>query len=159
MPIDLATAQAIATAYTAAWNSGDPQAVASHYAATGRIVISNGIPWEGRAGIAAMASGFYADVPDLRLTCDGVRVAGAHVVLSVDLCRAPFGDGRTPCGSWGGRSGTWTRRARCWRRAGGMTGRITRGRSGEGDGVVVVTGCAMLYTFEHRNTPCPPAPR
>lgn len=80
MPIDLASAQTIATAYTAAWNSGDPQAVAGLYAAAGWIVINNGTPWEGRAGIAAMASGFYADVPDLTLTCDGVRVAGAHVV-------------------------------------------------------------------------------
>jgi uncharacterized protein (TIGR02246 family) len=80
MPIDLATAQAIASAYTAAWNSGDPQAVAGHYAATGRIVINNGNPWEGRAGTAAMASGFFADVPDLALTCDGVRVAGSHMV-------------------------------------------------------------------------------
>lgn len=80
MPIDLPTAQAIATSYTAAWNSGDPQTVAGHYAATGRIVINNGTPWEGHAGIAAMASGFYADVPDLALTCDGVRVAGAHMV-------------------------------------------------------------------------------
>ena len=27
-----------------------------------------------------MAAGFFADVPDLSLTCDGIRVAGDHVV-------------------------------------------------------------------------------
>ncbi len=70
---------AIATAYTGAWNSGSAEAVASFYALDGRIVINRGTPWEGRAGIAAMASGFFADVPDLSLTCDGLCVAGDHV--------------------------------------------------------------------------------
>ena len=27
-----------------------------------------------------MAAGFHADVPDLVLTCDGIRSAGSHVV-------------------------------------------------------------------------------
>jgi len=27
-----------------------------------------------------MAAGFFADVPDMRLTCDGIRFAGSHVV-------------------------------------------------------------------------------
>ena len=70
---------AIAADYTAAWNSGSAEAVASFYAPEGNIVINRGTPWEGRAGIAAMASGFFADVPDLSLTCDGLRVAGNHV--------------------------------------------------------------------------------
>jgi uncharacterized protein (TIGR02246 family) len=80
MPIDAATAHAIADAYTAAWNSGSPDAVASFYAPEGGIVINRGTPWEARAGVAAMAAGFFADVPDLTLTCDGIRVAGDHVV-------------------------------------------------------------------------------
>ena len=70
---------AIAADYTAAWNSGSAEAVASFYAPEGNIVINRGTPWEGRAGIAAMASGFFADVPDLSLTCDGLRIAGDHV--------------------------------------------------------------------------------
>ena len=70
---------AIAADYTAAWNSGSAEAVASFYAPEGNIVINRGTPWEGRAGIAAMAAGFFADVPDLSLTCDGLRVAGNHV--------------------------------------------------------------------------------
>lgn len=70
---------AITTAYTAAWNSGSAEAVASFYAPEGHIVINRGTPWKGRAGIAAMAEGFFADVPDLSLTCDGLRIAGDHV--------------------------------------------------------------------------------
>lgn len=72
---------AIAASYTAAWNSGSAEAVASFYAETGGIVINRGTPWEGRAGVQAMAKGFFADVPDLNLTCDGVRIAGDHVVF------------------------------------------------------------------------------
>lgn len=68
-----------AESYTKAWNSGSAQAVADHYAADGHIVINRGTPWLGRSGVAAMAAGFYADVPDLALTCDDVRVAGDHV--------------------------------------------------------------------------------
>lgn len=77
MTIDI---QAIAVDYTAAWNSGSAEAVASFYAEDGGIVINRGTPWEGRAGVRAMAEGFFADVPDLNLTCDGLRVAGDHVV-------------------------------------------------------------------------------
>ncbi|WP_417208452.1 YybH family protein [Antarctobacter sp.] len=71
---------AVATAYTAAWNSGSAEAVASYYAEDGDIVINRGTPWEGREGVAAMAAGFFADVPDLNLVCDGLRVAGNHVL-------------------------------------------------------------------------------
>ncbi len=70
----------MAEAYTAAWNTGSPDAVAGFYAEDGSIVINRGTPWTGRAGIAAMAAGFFADVPDLALVCDGVRCAGDHVV-------------------------------------------------------------------------------
>lgn len=73
-------AMKLAQDYTAAWNTGSPQAVAEFYAADGSIVINNGPPWKGRSSVADMAAGFYADVPDLRLVCDGVRTAGDHVV-------------------------------------------------------------------------------
>jgi uncharacterized protein (TIGR02246 family) len=78
--IDAGKAEEIAAAYTAAWNSGSAEAVAAFYAADGRIVINRGEPWDGRARVAEMARGFYADVPDLKLVCDGVRCAGDHVV-------------------------------------------------------------------------------
>lgn len=78
--MDHADAAALAEAYTAAWNSGSAEAVAAFYAEDGGIVINRGTPWRGRDGVAAMAAGFFADVPDLRLACDGVRAAGDHVV-------------------------------------------------------------------------------
>jgi uncharacterized protein (TIGR02246 family) len=80
MPIDHERMTQMADAYTAAWNSGSADAVAEFCAPDGGIVINRGQPWEGRTGVAAMAAGFYADVPDLRLTCDGVRAADDHVV-------------------------------------------------------------------------------
>jgi uncharacterized protein (TIGR02246 family) len=70
----------LALAYTAAWNTGSPQAVAGFYGANGGIVINSGKPWTGRAGIKDMAAGFFADVPNLFLVCDQVRCAGDHVV-------------------------------------------------------------------------------
>ena len=70
----------LADAYTAAWNTGSPQKVARFFADDGEIVINRSEPWRGRSGIAEMASGFFADVPDMKLVCDGVRCAGSHVV-------------------------------------------------------------------------------
>ena len=79
MTVDREKLASIAAAYTAAWNSGSPDAVASFYAPDGQIVINRGRPWVGRRGIADMAAGFFADVPDLHLVCDEVRCAGDHV--------------------------------------------------------------------------------
>lgn len=72
--------QALARDYTAAWNSGSAEAVAAFCSQSGGIVVNRGTPWEGRAGIQAMAEGFFADVPDLDLTCDGIRAAVDHIV-------------------------------------------------------------------------------
>jgi len=79
MTVDRERLGKMAAAYTAAWNSGSPDAVASFYAPDGRMVINRGRPWGGRKGISEMAAGFFADVPDLRLVCDEVRCAGDHV--------------------------------------------------------------------------------
>lgn len=70
----------LAAAYTAAWNTGRPEAVAAFFAAEGAITINDGIPWEGRDRVAEMAAGFYADIPDLNLVCDGLRTSGDHLV-------------------------------------------------------------------------------
>ncbi|WP_243403545.1 nuclear transport factor 2 family protein [Shimia abyssi] len=43
-------------------------------------MINHGDPWEGRDRLRDMAAGFFADVPDLKLTCDDVRIAGNHAV-------------------------------------------------------------------------------
>jgi uncharacterized protein (TIGR02246 family) len=79
MTLDHQRVRAMAAAYTEAWNSGSPEAVAAYFAPEGRIVINRGQPWIGRRGIADMAAGFFADVPDLKLVCDAVRCAGDHV--------------------------------------------------------------------------------
>ena len=79
MAIDEDAVRRVAAAYTEAWNSGSADSVSSFYADDGVIVINRGTPWEGRSGVAQMAAGFFADVPDLALTCDGVRIAGDHV--------------------------------------------------------------------------------
>jgi uncharacterized protein (TIGR02246 family) len=80
LAISTEAALRLAADYTAAWNTGRPEAVAGFFAETGTIVINRGTPWEGRAGVNAMAAGFFADVPDLALSCDGVRLAGTHMV-------------------------------------------------------------------------------
>jgi|TARA_R110002049_G_scaffold41616_4_gene125078 uncharacterized protein (TIGR02246 family) len=67
--------------YTAAWNSGSADAVASFYAPDGEIVINRGDPWSGRDRVRDMAAGFFADVPDLSLTCDDLRVSGTHAIF------------------------------------------------------------------------------
>ncbi len=79
--LDQQRVQEMAHAYTAAWNSKSAVAVASHYANDGVIIINNGDPWKGRARVIEMAEGFYADVPDLTLTCDDVRVSGNHAIF------------------------------------------------------------------------------
>jgi uncharacterized protein (TIGR02246 family) len=73
-------AETIAAAYTKAWNTGRAEAVAAFFAADGAITINGGKAWEGRDGVAEMAAGFFAAVPDLSLSCDGVRVSADHVV-------------------------------------------------------------------------------
>ena len=79
--IDVRAVAKMAADYTAAWNSKSPEAVASFYAEDGEIIINNGDPWSGRSRVKDMAAGFYADVPDLTLTCDDVRCAGTHVIF------------------------------------------------------------------------------
>lgn len=80
MTLDPKAVAQMAADYTAAWNSKDPTAVASFYAPDGEIVINCGDPWTGSARIAEMAAGFHADVPDLHLTCDDIRLSGDHAV-------------------------------------------------------------------------------
>lgn len=81
MPLDPAQIRSIAAAYTDAWNSGQPSRVAGCYAEAGRIVINRGTPWQGRAKVAEMAAGFYADVNDMTVILDELRIAGDHVAF------------------------------------------------------------------------------
>jgi uncharacterized protein (TIGR02246 family) len=78
--IDPKKVERMAADYTAAWNTKSADAVASFYVPEGEIVINRGAPWDGRSRVRDMAAGFYADVPDLSLTCDDVRCSGHHVI-------------------------------------------------------------------------------
>jgi uncharacterized protein (TIGR02246 family) len=79
--VDASEITRIAEAYTAAWNSKSAEAVASFYAEDGEIIINNGDPWTGRSRVQDTAAGFYADVPDLTLTCDDIRCSGTHAIF------------------------------------------------------------------------------
>ncbi|KMW57309.1 hypothetical protein AIOL_002270 [Candidatus Rhodobacter oscarellae] len=81
MALDPQAIERMSADYTEAWNSGDPAKVASFYAPDAGIVINKGDPHMGTAAMQAMVAGFYAAVPDLELTCDGVLVAGDHAVF------------------------------------------------------------------------------
>jgi uncharacterized protein (TIGR02246 family) len=94
MTIDPDRLKRVADAYTAAWNSGSADAVADFFAPDGGIVINRGEPWEGRAGVAKMAAGFFADVPDLKLVCDGLRMAGDHVAYLWTFTGTHAGSGK-----------------------------------------------------------------
>lgn len=69
---------AIAAAYPAAWTKGSTEALGWSYAPEEHLIINRGTPWEGRAGLAAMAAGFLADALDLNFACDGPRQAAGH---------------------------------------------------------------------------------
>lgn len=77
--------KARAEAYAKAWSSNDPAGVASFYSTDGEISINGGDALKGRAAIAEMAAGFYAEFPDLIVHCDEVRVAGSNALFSWTL--------------------------------------------------------------------------
>lgn len=60
-----------------AWNA---LRLAAFHVSTTSIIINRGEPSVGHVGVTEIAAGFHADVPDLRLVCDGVRGAGSHVI-------------------------------------------------------------------------------
>lgn len=80
MPYTQAELDDLAQRYTDAWNSKVPERVAAFHTPDSRIIINRGEPSVGHAGVTEMAAGFHADVPDLHLSCDGIRGAGAHIV-------------------------------------------------------------------------------
>ena len=79
---DQASLQDVARSYAEAWCSKSPEAVAAFYAADGQICVNRGEPVKGRAALAEMAAGFYADLPDMVVICDEVRGAGSHAIFA-----------------------------------------------------------------------------
>ena len=84
-----------ARAYTSAWCSHDPVAVASFYAEDGRITINDGEPSNGRAEVAEMARGFMESFPDIVVHMDDLRSSGTHAVYRWTLEGHNTGPGGT----------------------------------------------------------------
>jgi len=81
MGLDPRKLRDFATAYAEAWCSKSPEAVASFYARDARFCANLGETIRGRAAVAEMAAGFYADFRDLVVRCDSVRAAGMHAIF------------------------------------------------------------------------------
>jgi hypothetical protein len=119
---------------------GSAEAVAKFYARDGWIVIDRGEPREGWTRVAEMAAGFFADVPDLKLVCDGLRCAGNHVVYLWTFTGTHSGT-KTRCALPDGRNGTLTRIARSRRHAVGTTRTSTSDRRRRDKGSVTQRDC------------------
>jgi uncharacterized protein (TIGR02246 family) len=85
MPVTPEQFETMVETYTAAWNSGDTAAVADHYAPGRGITINRGEQQFGREAMLAMAGGFMASFPDLKLSCDFFRLAGDRAVFGWTL--------------------------------------------------------------------------
>lgn len=81
MPHTAKEIKAMAESYAKAWSSQSPTGVASFYAPDGQIEINRGDTLKGRSAIVDMASGFYAEFPDLNVHCDEVRTSGDHAIF------------------------------------------------------------------------------
>jgi len=85
MATDLQQFEHMTAAYIAAWNSGDPAAVADHYAPGKGITINRGETQFGREAMLAMAGGFMSAFPGMTLSCDFARLAGDRAVFGWTL--------------------------------------------------------------------------
>jgi 2-keto-4-pentenoate hydratase len=68
-----------ATRYTAAWNSGDPAAVAMFFSENGSLQVNDQAPAEGRAAITEVARGFMTAFPDMRLEMLDLQIGDESV--------------------------------------------------------------------------------
>jgi len=87
----------LATRYTAAWCSHEPQRVAEFFAEDGSLTINRGAPATGRAAIAAAAQDFMTAFPDLVVVMNSLGVSGPTVYYHWTLTgtnTGPAGTGR-----------------------------------------------------------------
>lgn len=77
--MDLEALQIFGADYTAAWNSGDPSAVAEFFEPSGSLKVNDAEPAVGREAIAEVAEGFMTAFPDMVLTMDSIRLSGTSV--------------------------------------------------------------------------------
>jgi uncharacterized protein (TIGR02246 family) len=93
--MEVATLNAFATNYTAAWCSQDAARVASFFAEKGSLTINEGTPSVGRPAITAAAQEFMTAFPDMVVTMDSVTREGGHVVYRWNLTGTNTGPGGT----------------------------------------------------------------
>jgi pimeloyl-ACP methyl ester carboxylesterase len=87
--------EAFAQSYTAAWNGGEPNEVAKHYAKDGSLSINGGPPAVGREALAGVAANFMTGFPDLALTFDGLTFGEGAVRYHWTLRGTNTGPGGT----------------------------------------------------------------
>ena len=85
----------LATRYTAAWCSHEPQRVAAFFAEDGSLTINRGVPAVGRAAIATAAQGFMTAFPDLVVVMDSLETTGPTVRYHWTLTGTNTGPGGT----------------------------------------------------------------
>ena len=73
--------EAFGARYAAAWSSQNPTLLASFYAENGSLQVNAGPPSVGRVAIAAVAQGFMAGFPDMRVSMDEVVAQGPGAVF------------------------------------------------------------------------------
>jgi uncharacterized protein (TIGR02246 family) len=74
MATDPKTLRHFAEDYAAAWCSMDAGRVAAHFAPEGSLAVNGGTPAIGRDAIAAIAQGYYTDLPDMRVYMDDLVI-------------------------------------------------------------------------------------
>lgn len=84
-----------ATRYTAAWCSGNPDAVAAFFAPNGSLKINDGAPSIGRAAIVDAARGFMTAFPDMQVFFDDLKQNGPRVEYHWTLTGTNTGPGGT----------------------------------------------------------------
>ena len=93
--MEVATLNAFATNYTAAWCSQDAARVASFFAEKGSLTINEGTPSVGRSAITAAAQQFMTAFPDMLVKMESVTREGGHVVFRWTLTGTNTGPGGT----------------------------------------------------------------
>lgn len=107
MDLDLRRLRGFAERHTAAWCSGNPEAVAASFTPNGRLTINDGAPSVGRAAIAEAARSFMVAFPDLKVFFDRLTHNGSRIEYHWTLCgtnTGPGGSGKrvriSGCESW-----------------------------------------------------------
>jgi hypothetical protein len=93
MTCNLEQLREFAKAHTAAWCSGNPEAVAASFSPSGRLTINGGAPSVGRTAIADAARSFMTAFPDLRVFFDDLKVNGPRIEYHWTLTGTNTGPG------------------------------------------------------------------